>query len=220
VKARIRASGEYEFYEDSLDAVARIPHMQYDRAQLVLFAGKREMGKTTAMRSYIETREPRVLMFDPFGDFKSLRLRVDPFVALSEMHFERGAIRRRIQPPITEESRGYATDVFAEMIDPSSDFSVRNVLLGLDEMSLWSTRNESATLATLILQGRRIGIRIIVGCQRIALVPGVMLSEMTTLILFKMTRPRDLETVAEWAGYEVAEMCPKLQIGQCLSVNL
>lgn len=203
----------------SLEAVSRLPHREYDKAQLILFAGRREQGKTTALRSYIETREPRVFAFDPFGDFGGLRLRVDPFEALGEMSdWHPGALRRRIKPPITEDSRGFATEIFEAMI--GDETPLRDSLLVLDEMSLWSGGIETATLRTLILQGRRLGVRIAAACQRISLVPGVMLSEMTQLVLFKMTRPRDLEVVAEWTDKATAEMCEKLQVGQCLVVNL
>jgi hypothetical protein len=205
-------------YRNSLDAIARLPHKNYDRAQLILFAGKREHGKTTALRGYVETREPRVFILDPFGDFESVRLRVDPETALADMASTEGAMRRRITPPIDLESREFSSWLFNEMVDGENP--LRDCLLVLDEMSLWSGAIETQELRTLILQGRRLGIRIAAACQRISLVPGVMLSEMTELVLFRMTRPRDLKVVAEWTDDSVAEICPKLQVGACFVVNL
>lgn len=219
-------------------AVQQLPHKSYDKAQLVLFAGVRGQGKTTAMSQYIETREPRVFMLDPFNDFRGLRYRESCEEALEEMA-SASAIRRRVVPPISKDSREWAREFFNRCVGGRvNEFSggaagwdreewdgierdgLTDCLLGLDEMTLWSNSDEQTELRTLILQGRRLGIRIVAACQRIALVPGVMLSECTQLVLFRTTRPRDLQVIAEWTDRKTAEIASKLQVGECIVVNL
>lgn len=66
-------------------------------------------------------------------------------------------------------------------------------------------------------------------CQKIALVPNEMLSEMTELVAFRMRRPADLKTLDEWAGYatdengetvDASEVVSRLPERWCLSVEL
>jgi len=200
-----------------------LPHKDYERAQLLLFAGKKDQGKTTALKGYVEICEPRVFVLDPFDDFSAIRQRLELRDALADMAVD-GPMRRRVVPPLVIEgedgeavkagSREYAHAFFKLAIN-----SLRDCLIVLDEMSLWSSNREDAVLQALILQGRRLGLRLAVACQRIQLVPGVMLSESTEMILFKMRRPRDLDVVAEWAGDEVAAEVPKLKQGECIILN-
>ena len=207
----------------SRQAASLLPHKDYERAQLLLFAGKKDQGKTTALKSYIEICEPRVFILDPFDDFATVRQRLDLADALRDMA-EGGPGRRRVVPPLVVEdengeivkagSREYAHRFFKLAIA-----SLRNCLVVLDEMSLWSGNREDAILQAVILQGRRLGLRLAVACQRIQLIPGVMLSEATEMVLFKMRRPRDLEVVKEWAGEDVAAQLPKLKQGECIILN-
>lgn len=203
----------------TLQALEQLPHREYDRASLILAAGRREMGKTFLLTHYIENREPRVFIFDPFDDFAAIRRRLDPAEALAEMNAQfPGAIRRRVVPPIGDESRAYADYWFNQMID--GETPLRNCLLVLDEITLWSASIETQALRTLVLQGRRLGIKLAVAVQRIALTPGVILSECTELCLFRTSRPRDLETVRDWAGQDAAKIAPKLNQGELLLLTL
>lgn len=199
----------------ALQAVRLLPHRQYHSAQLLLFAGRREQGKTTALRAYVETREPRVLVLDPFDDFGTIRRRGDLALALEELG-DGEPCRRRVVPPMGVGSHEYAEALFSELVERE----VGDLLLVLDELTLWSKPRASVTLTKLVLQGRRLGIRIAAAIQRIALTPDVMQSELTELVLFNIARPRDLETVADWTDGETAETCSKLRQGQCLALML
>lgn len=191
------------------EALNRLPHKSYDKAQLVLAAGMRGQGKTTLLRGFIETREPRVFALDPFNDFVGIRARLSWEDALDDLE-DGTPCRRRVIPPINTGTRRYAEEFFQAALE-----RLRNCLVLLDEATLWSAPQASETLQALILQGRRMGLRMAVGCQRIALVPGIMLSECTQMALFRMRRPRDIETVAEWTDHTVASDCRTLNVGQC-----
>lgn len=191
-------------------ALPLLPHKQYDKAQLFLAAGKRGFGKTYALQHYVETREPRVLLLDPFNDFRRIQEAEDWQEALDDLS-DGEPCRRRVRPPVSRDSMAYADAFFDAAID-----QLRDCLLVLDEMSLWSQMRETDALRILILQGRRLGLRLCVGCQRIALVPGVMLSEATEMLIFRTRRPRDLDVLEEWTNSEAREIAPKLTVGECL----
>lgn len=203
---------EWTKYTDSLQAVRRLPHRQYDRAQLTLFCGKRGQGKTFALRHFIETREPRVFLLDPFGDFGVVPRRLTLENALSDME-EAGdkPCRRRVVPPIDDDSYGFAAAFFAEAIN-----RLRNCLVVMDEMTMWSSNTESRDLRKLVLQGRRMGLRMAVAAQRVSLLPGVILSEATEMLFFRLRRPRDLAVVSEWSNPDVAKTVRALEPGQCV----
>lgn len=189
-----------------------LPHKIYDRAQLILVAGRRGYGKTTFIKNYVARVEPRVLILDPFDDFKNV-----PAVELDDAFDELDEFpvcRRRIVPPIDHTSREFANDFFERSIN-----ELRDCLLVLDEITLWSSSNAPGALQTLVLQGRRLGIRMIVACQRISLVPGVILSESTDLVMFRMSRPRDIHVASEWSDDETAERLRSLELGMCVHVE-
>lgn len=149
------------------------------------------------------------MALDPFADFYTLKTAPDIDSALYDlMTFD--VCRRRLEPPIGDGSRDYAEDFFSSCVEDLED-----CLLVLDEITLWSGPVASKALETLVLQGRRLGIRIIVACQRISLVPGVILAEATDIVLFHMSRPRDLKVAAEWSDKETASRLRALEIGQC-----
>lgn len=199
---------------DSLKAAARLRHRNYDNAQLILAAGRRGKGKTTAARFYVENTEPRVFAFDAFNDFRGLKV-ADVDRALDDMYDNPVACRRRVRPPIGADSYEYAEYIFNEIINAP----IRNMLLVLDEITLWSKPRASKALTTLVLQGRRLGIRMFVGCQRISLVPDVILSEVTEMMIFNMKRPRDKDVLAEWTDRETAEIAPNLRKGECICID-
>lgn len=203
---------------ETSEALRLIPHREYDKAELILFAGKRGRGKTYGMKLRLETREPRVLVFDPFEDFGSIIRSPTIDDALDDMAYWPSACRRRIVPPIGDDSQEYAEDVFAKIIE--GETPLRNCLLVLDEITLWSRFQAGQRLKTLILQGRRLGIKMLVACQRLALVPDVMLSEATELVAFQFSRPRDLEVLEKWSDRHTAELCRNLGTGQCVVVEL
>jgi hypothetical protein len=192
--------------------VRRLPHKHYEKAQLTLFVGKRDMGKTYALRSFTETREPRVFALDPFNDFSTIMRRGSLQDAIGDMA-ERGdkPCRRRVVPPIGDDSYGFAAEFFALAIQ-----HLRDCLIVMDEMTMWSSAQESRDLRKLVLQGRRMRIRMAVAAQRVSLLPGIILSESTEMMIFRLRRPRDLHVVEEWSNPEVAASVRRLEQGQCM----
>lgn len=169
------------------------------------------MGKTFALRHFIESREPRVFVLDPFGDFGTIPKRALSD-ALEEMELAgEGVCRRRVVPPIDDDSYEFAERFFAEAV-----VKLRNCLLILDEMTMWCSPRESRNLRKLILQGRRMGLRMGVAAQRVSLLPGIVLSEATEMMLFRLRRPRDLDVVQEWSTPVVAQAVASLRQGECV----
>lgn len=197
----------------SLEAVLQLPHRNYDRAQLVLFTGRRGFGKTVALRKFVSDLEPRVFILDPFEDFPEVRRRLSLSEAMEEMA-QGKPLRRRVVPPIDHESRDFAERFFELAIE-----KLRDCLIVLDEITLHSDRMETQQLRTLILQGRRLGLRMAIAAQKIQFVPQVMLGEVTELVIFRTTRPRDTYVLSEWAGDSVAEEAKTLGVGECLLVK-
>jgi hypothetical protein len=227
------------YVASSNEIIASIRHKSYDRAQLLLCAGVREQGKTYALNLYLDQGEPRVLAFDPFGDFASLSWpsngdEEDLECALGDMAHWQIACRKRVRPPRGQGSRAWADDAFAMIIegmttdDGETIAALRRSLLLLDEITMWSATRETETLQKLVLQGRRLKLRMAVACQRIALVPGVLLSECTDLVVFKTVRPRDLDVLEEWGESErvrgradgIRSVVTRLDQGECVLVHL
>ena len=216
----------------SLEAVDRLRHRLYHKSQLILCVGRREYGKTVAINRYLERGEPRVLAFDPFEDFSGLgwpsyaetdEEKADYSEALDDLHYYERFCRRRVKPPIGADSRDYAEEAFAAIIE--GEEPLRRALLVMDEITLWSNARETEALRKLVLQGRRLQIRMLVACQRISLVPGVLLSETTDMLVFRTSRPRDLDVLAEWGSAHDDEgalerLAPTLEVGECLSLSL
>ena len=198
------------------EAVALIPHRSFDKAHLSLFVGRRGNGKTYAMQRYIERLEFRAFAVDWFDDFASYPL--FPTYEHAFAYLNRGGPRlARINPSIGDESIEHSQEIFQFL----TDYRVpRDFLFVTDEITLMSNRVASKALKTLILQGRRMGIKFLVGCQRIGYVPDVMLSETTELIVFNTVRPRDIEVLTEWTSPFVARNAPYLERGQCFFQSL
>lgn len=199
-------------------ALAQIPHRSYDVAETILFGGMRGQGKTYGMRMRIEDREPRILMFDPFNDFRDVQAVSSIDEALWDMSYWPEACRRRIIPPIGDDSMDFAEDVFAKIIE--GEYRLRNSVLALDEISLWSRFSASKRLTTLIRQGRRLGIKMLAASQRLADVPATLLSEVTEIVAFRFARPRDLEVLKNWSDEETVALCEGLSVGKCLLLQL
>ena len=205
------------------EALALIPHRNYDVAETLLFVGKRGMGKTWGIRERIEDREPRILLFDPFDDFKAIAVSPTIDEALYDLNYWPEACRRRIIPPIGDDSLDFAEDVFARLIEGTPETGnqgTRNVLIGLDEIGLWSKFQPSKRFITLIRQGRRLGIKMLIASQRLAEVPAALLSEATEIVAFKFTRPRDLEVLEFWSDSQTAGLCRNLSVGECILLSL
>jgi hypothetical protein len=207
----------------ALEAVRLLPHKSFDQAQLVIFAGNRGYGKTTAMREYVGALEPRVLCVDFFKDFGGkggIQLAYSLADALADLD-ESSACRRRLVPS-TLESQAFGEHLWRVVFD--DDEGARDCLLVLDEISLLSPQRASDALRRVVNQGRRYGLRIATACQRVQLVPDVMRHEATELVLFHTANPTDLEVLDEWVprvdGVRASEVAPLLKIGECLYVQL
>ena len=206
--------------QDSREIASSLPHLQPGQAQLILTVGQRGKGKTDLIKRYIspdllKAEEPRVLALDPFDDLRGLQLVETPEDAIDGLA-QYDVCRRRLRPSIGDDSREYADDLFSMLVEDG----VKDYLLVLDEVTLWTARNQGRALQTLVLQGRRLGVRMLVACQQLSLVPGVFLSECTTLVVFSTHRPRDLDVLEEWGGAELREIAARLPPHRAVEVRL
>lgn len=196
----------------NLEAAKLLPHKNYDRAQLVVFSGKRGMGKTYAIAHYIDVREPRVFVLDPFDDFGKITKSPSLESALLDLlRAKEAPCMRRVVPPIGEDSFAYAEKFFSLAIA-----NLRDCLVVMDEMTMWSGMHESANFRKLVLQGRRLRLRMLLATQRLSLLPGVALSEATEMCFFRLRRPRDLFVVREWSNAQVSAQVATLSQGECV----
>jgi hypothetical protein len=207
--------------EDNRTVALRLKHLRPGQAQLILVVGQREKGKTYLIQTYLNpdlqrAEESRVLALDPFSDLRGIRLSNSPEEAVEDMEEYRTACRRRLEPPIGDDSREYADDLFQLLVESE----LRDYLLVLDEVTLWTSRNQTRALQTLVLQGRRLGVRILCACQQLSLVPGIFLSECTELVVFRTNRPRDLEVLEDWGGKRLAELARNLAPRQAILLSL
>lgn len=192
-----------------------IPHYRYDRAQLVVFTGRRGMGKTTGIKSYISVREPRLLLIDHYDDFPDVELSPSLDAALSDLA-QGEPCRRRIFPDVgAEDLHAWADEFFIRCYD-----QLRDTLVVGNEITLLSKPTASPMFTVFITQGRRRGLRFACDAQRIHQVPYVVQSECTELLIFKVTRPRDIGAIEDWASPEIAQKAPTLAVGQCMLVDL
>jgi hypothetical protein len=210
--------------------VARLPHNRYDRAQLLLFVGMRGFGKTTAIVDYIESAEPRLLGVDPYNDLMRVMRVEDLDDALSRLAEDLAMpCRVRIVPSLNEQdpiavsctlpdhremsiSRHFGAHMFERIVRSGA----RNYLLALDELTRWTSERANVWMLEAIMQGRRLGIRIVSAIQHLSMAPQALRSELTGLVLFKTIDPLDLKRTADWVGDETAELLPTLEVGQCI----
>lgn len=221
------------------EALLLLPHRRYNQAQLVAVTGKRGSGKTWLVQHWIQRQEPRILILDPFDkDFPGTRRRLDYQVALQELRqtadegAERGdrfvPLRRRVVPDwgyldpsakFSGNCRDYAERFMEALIAacPPGEAPL-NILLVLDELSLYVGRQIRGTaFETLVLQGRRMGIRTIVVTQRTNRFPIEMRSEVTEFVAFNASLRQDLEVYEEFGVPEGAQY---LKRGECFYVPM
>ena len=196
------------------EAALSLPHRNYHRAQTVFFVGRRDQGKTSALRMYIEHSDPRVFALDPFNDFTGLRARGSFWDALNDMDGDE-PMRRRFVPPDVVDSRAFGRSFFKAVVE-----HLRECLLVLDELTLWTDENPTTHFEMLILQARKFRLRLAIATQEIQYAPAVCQGQVTEFVLFNVQGPRNLQRVKEWCGEQAAEMCPNLRQGECLVVSL
>jgi hypothetical protein len=217
-----------------------LPHRRFDQPQLIVVAGVRGSGKTYWIQKWINEAEPRLLVLDPFDkDFAGIRRRLDYRRAIAELRetADKGAQsdryipqRRRIVPEwghldpeakFKGNCRDYA-DRFMEAVVEACPTGAPplNIRLVLDELSLYVGRNIRGTaFETLVLQGRRMGVSMIVATQRTMRIPIEMRSEVTEMLCFHAHLRGDVETYEEF-GWEEAETEAKtLRKGECYYIN-
>ncbi len=197
-------------------ALLRLPHLLPGHSQTLLVAGRKERGKSWLVREYVETGEPRVLLFEPFDkDFPSIRRRLDLEQAVRELEAAGdGPMRRRVSVSWDDDTEAFGHRFFEAVAK-----RVRNCLVVVDEVltiapDLHPDRIDP-NLKKIIFQGRKAGLRLLMTSQRIQHF-GEILSEVSELVLFQLVKQRDLEVAATWIGRENAAQLRTLDTGQCL----
>jgi hypothetical protein len=191
------------------EALRQIPHLMPGHSQCVVVAGRKEMGKSYLVREWIEEGEPRVLCLDPQGDYPWIRRRLEIDDAVADLASGEPC-RRRVVCPWQEDTREFGERFFRAIVE-----DVRDCLIVVDELTMFTDTTPTTmdrSFRKILFEGRKPGLRLVLASQRVVHF-GEILSEVTELCLFKLVRPRDLETVAEWtdeiASQKVAELEPR-----------
>jgi DNA helicase HerA-like ATPase len=227
---------------DAAEAVRLVPHRRFDQPQLITVTGKRGSGKTWFLQQWLERQEPRVLVLDPFDkDFAGIRRRenyedaLDEFRATADrenLSTDAGnyaPLRRRVVPDWgyldpTAKFRGNARDYADKFMESVVEHAPPgapplNLRLVLDELSLYVGRQIRGTaFETLVLQGRRMGVSLVVATQRTMRIPVEMRSEVTDFIAFNATLQSDLEVYEEFGVPDAYSQAPHLHRGECFYV--
>jgi hypothetical protein len=179
--------------------------------------GLRGQGKTEALRAYSATREPRRLALDPYGDFEGgYEIHKDWREGLRRLYEEPRSLSVRLVPPVGVRSREWAEPIFEALAQVDPERFQWDLLLIMDEITKYSSDREGDMLQELVLQGRRLGIRMALGCQYMVAVPKAMMRECTDLLAFKMRAPTDRERLAEWTQPEAYSAVRHLPKFRCL----
>lgn len=203
----------------NLAAADAIPHYRYDKAQLIIAAGKRGYGKTWLIERYIQQREPRLFMVDVHNDFPNIPTAPSLLAAMADMQRNETACWRRIVPDLGGMEAGDMMEVGERVFEAVNRY-LRRALVVYNEITLWADFRSSPTLSNQIRQARRLGLKHIVDTQRFAEAPDIMRSEGTHLAIFRTTRFRDREVLRHETDPKVAEIAPRLEVGQCVLIDL
>lgn len=201
-------------------AARQLPHYRYDRAQLIIAAGKRGNGKTTLIQEYIESREPRLFMIDPHNDFPWIEESETVMDALRDMQAYPDACWRRVVPEFSAFSEDDDITEYGQEVFRLVNRYLRCALVVYNEITLWSNPLASKPLKNQIRQGRRLGLKHFIDTQRFAESPDIMRSEGTHLVVFHTTRFLDRKVLALETSKQVAEMARTLDVGECIPIDL
>lgn len=201
----------------NLDAADAVPHYRYDRAQLIIAAGKRGYGKTTLIERYIQRREPRLFMVDVHNDFPAIPTSPTLLAAMADFQKYEGACWRRIVPGLGGMEN--LTEV-GEVIFEAVNRYLRRALVVYNEITLWADAWSSDPLDNQIRQARRLGLKHLIDTQRFAEAPDIMRSEGTHLAVFHTSRWQDREILRRETDPQVAEIARSLDVGECVLVDL
>lgn len=188
-------------------------HLAPGVAQTIVVTGRRGYGKTTAIDAYLEVLENRVLVLSQHPrEYESFPLSPSIEDALRDF-YERPVCRRRVLCGL-EARRGMPQCI--ELINKH----LRNAMVAITELQTVYDQEGGPELDYIITQGRHLGLRTISDAQQLKKVPYVLQAEATSLVSCRVTRPRDVEAIDDWAGEAAAERVRSLAVGQCLLVDL
>ena len=192
------------------------------------------------MQHWLDDGEPRVLILDALDrDFKAYRRRLDYRDAIDEFSETRNPRGHYIQmarrcvadwggemagPKFRANCRDYASGFFDALVDAcppgSAPINVRGVV---DELSLAISANskafEGSSLEAAVLQGRRMGISLVLATQRAMRIPSAIRSEITDFLCFNASLERDKEVYEEMGWPEAYEGAQQLRRGECYYIN-
>ncbi len=204
--------------QDGKVAAAQVEHKRPDEAQIVGAIGLRGTGKTTFLRHYSARQEPRRLALDPFGDFTGgyTTFKEDWREGLEWLKREPRALSVRLALPLSTDSIEWGDSIFNSLLSINPEQFAWDLLLILDEVHRYGAERESRPLLQLILQARRLGIRVAYGSQRMVYVPRVIMNETTDLAVFRIRSPTDRKRLDEWTVEGAGDEAAHLEDRTCL----
>lgn len=198
----------------------------WDQGDHITLVGKTKSGKTTAARHLILFRDHIVVfatkrrdpsLYEPLA--RAGFVMVDHFDADPEGP-PRIIFRAPLNGPTKTDQAEQAADFQEGLVEL---FDTGGWCVYMDEGRYLSDNLRLGTeMETLWLQGRSLGLTLVIGTQRPVLLPREAFSEATWLMFWKMNDKQDIDRMAEFCG-ELAPMVkwavPRLPKHEFLMVN-
>jgi YD repeat-containing protein len=178
--------------------------MQQSRLTVIL--GKRGTGKSTRLRSLIQS-EPRVLLFDTLHEptYDAFR-RVNDFGRLVDVLNEDAAIFRVAYSWQGRLSREEDFDYVCRAVYGSHD-----LLFAVEEIDLFcSPQSMPRYLDMIISLGRHRGLSFVCASRRPKEIHPLIRSQANEIISYTQTEPGDLEWCQQVMGHDLASRLPEL----------
>ena len=175
--------------------------------RIVGVVGRRGSGKSTMARRLLE-RSARVFVFDAMGEHRWIPNRFGSLDEVEEFIYWSEAQKAFAGAFVPERGLEQEFEELAQMI-----YERGNLVFGVEEIPMLCTPSHlSPELDRLVRLGRHRRVSLVWTAQRMTEVARRLTAATDWFILFRHTEPRDLDSIAERCGAEVAEAVATLPI--------
>jgi hypothetical protein len=194
-------------FRNKLVLASKSPELQN---KIVSVAGRKGSGKSTVTRELLG-RNRRLFLFDTMGEHHWIPNQFDDMAEAHSFIFEHGASGEFFQASFVpaEVHEGSLESSFGEI--SMAVYQAGNMTYAVEELPMLSQPNwVPPTYNTMVRLGRHRCINLLYTGQRLSECPRRVTSATDVFVLFSHTEPRDLDSIAERCGPEVAELVKQL----------